>query len=79
MPLLRLFVFMEEGMKVVVNGEPTEIRDGSNVAGLLEELQISRDRVAVEVGMEIVPKACYDTHTLQESDKIEIVQFVGGG
>jgi thiamine biosynthesis protein ThiS len=35
--------------------------------------------VAVEVGLEIVPKARYDTHTLLEGDRVEIVQFVGGG
>ena len=66
-------------MKVIVNGEPVDISDGSTVAKLLEDLQISRDRVAVEVGLEIVPKAEYDTHTLHEGDKVEVVQFVGGG
>lgn len=66
-------------MKVILNGDPTDIRDGSSIAGLLEALQIGRDRVAVEVGMEIVPKAHYDTHILTEGDKVEIVQFVGGG
>ena len=66
-------------MKIIVNGESTEIADGTTVAGLLAGLQIGRDRVAVEVGMEIVPKVLYDTHTLQEGAKVEIVQFVGGG
>jgi thiamine biosynthesis protein ThiS len=66
-------------MKVMVNGDPADIRDGLTVAELLGDLQISRDRVAVEVGLEIVPKAQYGTHALQEGDKIEIVQFVGGG
>jgi sulfur carrier protein len=66
-------------MKVILNGDPTDIRDGSSIAGMLADLQIGRDRVAVEVGMEIVPKAHYDTHTLKEGDKVEIVQFVGGG
>ena len=66
-------------MKVMVNGDSTDIRDNSTVAGLLEDLRIGRERVAVEVGLEIVPKAHYDTHVLQDGDKIEIVQFVGGG
>ena len=66
-------------MKVIVNGDSTDIRDDCTVAGLLEDLQIGRDRVAVEVGLEIVSKAHYDTHLLHEGDKVEIVQFVGGG
>jgi thiamine biosynthesis protein ThiS len=70
---------MEASMKVIVNGDSTDIRDGSSVAELLETLHIGRDRVAVEVGLEIVPKSCYDTHTFQEGDIVEIVHFVGGG
>ena len=70
---------MEVPLKIIINGDPADIRDGSTVAGLLEDLQIGRDRVAVEVGLEIVPKARYDTHTLLEGDRVEIVQFVGGG
>lgn len=66
-------------MKVLVNGDSTEIRSGITVAELLEDLQIGRDRVAVEIGLEIVPKALYTTHNLQEGDRVEIVQFVGGG
>ena len=66
-------------MKITVNGDSSDISEGSTVAELLEDLQIGRDRVAVEVGLEIVPKAHYDTHSLQEGDKVEIVQFVGGG
>ena len=66
-------------MQIIVNGEPADIRDGSTVAELLEHLQIGRDRVAVEAGLQIVPKASYDSHTLSEGDRIEIVHFVGGG
>ena len=66
-------------MKVMINGEDTEITEGKTVSDLLEDLQIGRDRVAVEIGLEIVPKARYEIHTLLEGDKIEIVQFVGGG
>jgi sulfur carrier protein len=66
-------------MKVTVNGDSTEIRDGSTVTGLLDDLRIGSDRVAVEVCLEIVPKARYGAHILREGDRIEIVQFVGGG
>ena len=66
-------------MQVVINGESVDIKAGITVAELLEHLQIGRERVAVEVGLAIVPKAEYDTHTLSDGDKVEIVQFVGGG
>ena len=66
-------------MQVMLNGNPTDIKDGSTVAGLLEQLQVGRERVAVEVNLDIVHKSAYDTHTLATEDRIEIVHFVGGG
>jgi sulfur carrier protein len=77
--VILIFRAVEVHMRIMVNGDPADIRDGITVAELLEDLQISRDRVAVEVGLEIVPKAQYVTHALLEGDRVEIVQFVGGG
>ena len=66
-------------MRIIVNGEPSEIRENSSVADLLDSLGIGRERVAVEVNLDIVPKARYDAHLLSEGDRIEVVHFVGGG
>lgn len=66
-------------MHITLNGEQTAIAEGSTVAGLLEHLRLPRERVAVEVNLDIVPKAAYDSHRLSEGDRIEVVHFVGGG
>lgn len=66
-------------MKVTVNGEQRELVDNCTVRQLLDSLQISATRVAVELNLEIVPKAAYTEQTLQDGDKIEVVHFVGGG
>jgi len=63
---------------IVVNGEQKEIGPLS-VLGLLEMLEIDPRRVAVELNLEILPKPDYATTALQDGDRIEIVQFVGGG
>ncbi|MRR53862.1 MAG: sulfur carrier protein ThiS [Deltaproteobacteria bacterium] len=65
-------------MLVVVNGELKEIEPLS-VLGLLELLEIDPRRVAVELNLDILPKPDYATTVLQDGDRIEIVQFVGGG
>ncbi|RQW84330.1 MAG: sulfur carrier protein ThiS [Geobacter sp.] len=65
-------------MLIVVNGEQKEIGPLS-VLGLLEMLEIDPRRVAVELNLEILPKPDYATTALQDGDRIEIVQFVGGG
>lgn len=66
-------------MQITVNGEARQVADGTTVKQLLEELQIPQTRVAVEINLDIAPKATYAERTLQDADKIEIVHFVGGG
>ncbi|MDD2334980.1 MAG: sulfur carrier protein ThiS [Geobacteraceae bacterium] len=65
-------------MVILVNGERKEVGPLS-VLGLLEMLEIDPKRVAVELNLEILPKPDFATTTLQDGDRVEIVQFVGGG
>jgi sulfur carrier protein len=46
---------------------------------LLNELRIEPGQVAVEVNLSIIKKADYSTFRLNDGDKVEIVNFVGGG
>lgn len=66
-------------MQIILNGENTEQEDGISVAGLLTRLNIGSERVAVEVNLDILPKADYEAKLLSNGDRIEIVHFVGGG
>ena len=66
-------------MQIFINGDPKTVDQGCTITWLLDLLNIGRERVAVEVNMEIAPKTAYDSHILADGDKIEIVHFVGGG
>ena len=66
-------------MQLHINGEQREFSDGMTVAALVAQLGMKPDRVAVELNMEIVPRATWDTVTLKDGDKLEVVHFVGGG
>jgi sulfur carrier protein len=66
-------------MQISVNGEPRTVTDGTTVARLLVDLDITTGRVAVELDREIVPKAVHGETVLTEGCKVEIVSFVGGG
>ncbi len=66
-------------MQIVVNGDALDVVDSCTIAVLLEKLEIGLERVAVEVNLDIVPKAQYNIHQLSPGDRVEIVQFVGGG
>jgi len=69
------FVFM----KLFVNGEPFETSGAGTISDLLSELSIEAVRVAVEVNLSIIRRADYSTFMLNDGDKVEIVNFVGGG
>jgi thiamine biosynthesis protein ThiS len=66
-------------MRLTVNGEMREAPDGATLASLLASLGIDGRRVAVERNREIAPKSLWGEILLVEGDRLEIVQFVGGG
>ena len=65
--------------KIQLNGDPYEINDGTNLNELLNKLKIQKNKVAIEVNGEIVEKNKYQNLILNKGDKVEIVQFIGGG
>ena len=65
--------------KIQLNGISYEISDGTNLNELLNKLKIQKNKVAVEVNGEIVEKNKYINLILNKNDKVEIVQFIGGG
>jgi sulfur carrier protein len=66
-------------MRLVVNGKIFEISNAETIMALLNELRIEPGQVAVEVNLSIIKKAEYSTFRLNDGDKVEIVNFVGGG
>jgi sulfur carrier protein len=66
-------------MKLVLNGEDREFEKVRTLAELIETLGMKPDRVAVERNRAIVPRAEWTATQLAEGDRLEIVQFVGGG
>jgi sulfur carrier protein len=66
-------------MRLIVNGENLEVKDSITIEKLLNDLKIKDKAMAVAVNMEIVKKENWDKFIPKENDKIEILQFVGGG
>ena len=65
--------------KIQLNGDSYEINYGINLNELLNKLKIQKNKVAVEVNGEIIEKKKYTNLALNKGDKVEIVQFIGGG
>jgi sulfur carrier protein len=66
-------------MRIVLNGEERDVRDGLTLAQLLEELRFDPSRIAVEVNRQIVPRRQHAALQLHNDDRLEVVTFVGGG
>jgi thiamine biosynthesis protein ThiS len=64
---------------ICLNGQQRTIQAGTTVAGLLAELGLPRDRVAVEIDREIVRRADWEGTQLTPGVAVEVVHFVGGG
>jgi sulfur carrier protein len=65
-------------LEIIVNGE-SRITPILSVLDYLRTLEIDPSRVAVELNLDILPKGEYATTLLKQGDRLEIVQFVGGG
>ena len=66
-------------MKLEINGEIKCVPASANIRELLENLGIKPDRIAVELNRAIIRRRDWDDTAVKDLDRIEIVQFVGGG
>jgi len=66
-------------MKIVINGHEKEIENNTTIKKLLEDLKVLDKTMAVAVNMKIVKKDEWDKFTLKDGDKVEALNFVGGG
>ena len=66
-------------MVITLNGEHYELDEPISVAGLLAKLEIDPRRVAIEHNLEIIKRHTFPDVVIGEGDRLEIVNFVGGG
>ena len=66
-------------MKLTVNGDPTDLPEGTTAAALLDQLKLNPGLVVVELNLNILRRDDLMRSTLKEGDQVEIVHFVGGG
>ncbi|MFZ4601077.1 MAG: sulfur carrier protein ThiS [Caulobacterales bacterium] len=70
---------MANEILILVNGEDRRAPAQSTILSFLEHLGLNPARVAVERNREIVARSRFSDTGLADGDRIEIVQFVGGG
>ncbi len=66
-------------IKLQINGESRSVPEVSNLVELLAYLDIPQERIAVELNTRLVRRKDWGETPVREQDRVEIVQFVGGG
>lgn len=66
-------------MNIIVNGETRELKDGITLDKVLHELGLVGKVMAAAVNMQIIKQDNWSTYKLNDGDKLELLDFVGGG
>jgi sulfur carrier protein len=74
-----LYVRIERSLHITLNGDPVEIPGPLTVIELLSRFEIDPRRVAVEHNLNVLKRAAYTDTVVRDGDRVEIVNFVGGG
>lgn len=66
-------------MSITLNGELRGVPSDSTIATLIDFLSLPEQRIAVEHNNKVVRRADWPVTNVNQSDRIEVVHFVGGG
>ncbi len=66
-------------MKLLVNGEATDVEQSANIGALLEALGYSGDFIAVALNGVAIPRQEYAATPVRDRDEIEILSPMQGG
>jgi len=66
-------------MKIIINGEEKEFLQEVTLDTVLNTLGLETKVMAAAVNMEIVKQDAWKTYILKDNDKLELLDFVGGG
>tara|TARA_Y100000590_G_scaffold467725_1_gene647632 strand:+ start:2256 stop:2501 length:246 start_codon:yes stop_codon:yes gene_type:complete len=65
--------------KIQLNGKKLKIQTNLSIKDLIKKYRLEENKIAIELNGTILPKNLYKNKKIKENDKIEIVQFIGGG
>lgn len=66
-------------MQIVINGDEKKVEEGVTLGVLLTQLGLQDKVMAAAVNMNIVKQDQWPKHSLHDGDKLELLDFVGGG
>lgn len=64
---------------ISVNNEKLKLNSAISVDDLLTQLELEKEKYAVAINGEFVPRSTYAEHRLQNGDEVDILTAVQGG
>ncbi len=64
---------------ICLNGNQVSDCERLSLEDFIAKQNFEKNKIAVEINGEIIPKKDYETVQIKENDVIEVVSFVGGG
>ena len=65
--------------KIQLNGKKIKIHSNLSIKDLVKKYKLKENKIAIELNGIILPRHRFDKKKLKNNDKIEVVQFIGGG
>ena len=65
--------------KIQLNGKKIVLKNKTTLFSLLKKYKLDKNKVAIELNGEIIPKPNYNKKILNDKDMVEVVHFIGGG
>ena len=65
--------------KIQLNGRKIAVKQNFSILDMLKKYKLNKKKVAIELNGKILPQSKYSNKILKNNDRIEIVQFIGGG
>ena len=68
-------------MKIILNGQSSDLRGGESVLAAMQQLGLPADArgVAVAVDGEVIPRAQWEDVRLSEGTRVEVLSAMQGG
>ncbi|AXV41499.1 sulfur carrier protein ThiS [Staphylococcus warneri] len=66
-------------MKCIINGDLFTFEHEDSITRILESLELDPQRVVVEHNQSLIKQDDFDNQIVREDDRLELLEFVGGG
>ncbi|MDY5059559.1 sulfur carrier protein ThiS [Staphylococcus simulans] len=66
-------------MKCIINGDPFTFDSEVTIQDILDHLELDKKRVIAEHNQNLIQREDFANQIVREDDRLELLEFVGGG